>query len=106
MDDQKGETFDDDGYPTEWFLDQIRQWDYTRGHTALMEFALSGHTYPTYWSRSEPKDGKIEWDVSTGGWGGNEDIVKSLLNNIMFCAMCWVQSRRGGHYIFETREGA
>jgi len=39
--------------------------------------------------------------LSTGGWSGNESIIEAMRGNWFFWSMCWVQSRRGGHYIFE-----
>ena len=92
------EVFGDDGYPTDEFLQSIVDWPWQDGFAALLEHALVGHIYPYYWSR----EGNT-WDISTGGWSGNESIIYALRENHMFWAMCWVQSRRGGHYIFETK---
>jgi len=40
-----------------------------------------------------------------GGWSGNESIIRALENNKHWIwTMNWVQSRRGGHYIFELKE--
>lgn len=41
------------------------------------------------------------YEISTGGWSGNEDIVAAMERNHMLMALTWQQSRRGGHYIFE-----
>jgi hypothetical protein len=97
------EIFGDDGYPTEEFLQSIAEWDYKKGFNDLLEHAMQGHIYGNYWNREPEKDGKTEWHVSTGGWSGNESIIAALKDNQMFWMMCWVQSRRGGHYIFECR---
>lgn len=43
------------------------------------------------------------YTLHTGGWSGNEDIICALGSNHLFWLMCWVQSRRGGHYIFEVK---
>jgi hypothetical protein len=96
------ELLDDDGYPTDEFLEKIKTWDYKDGFDELLEFAMEGHIYPNYWSR-EKIDGKSVWKISTGGWSGNESIIQALKQNAIFWMVCWVQSRRGGHYIFECK---
>ena len=99
------EIFDDDGYPTEGFLQSIVDWPWQDGFEELLDHAMVGHIYPEYWGK-EKKDGKVVWHISTGGWSGNESIMTALRENYIFWMVCWVQSRRGGHYIFETKESA
>lgn len=43
----------------------------------------------------------IRYTFSTGGWSGNEDLIRAMEQNWMIWSLTWVQSRRGGHYIFE-----
>ena len=100
------EILDDDGYPTEEFLQSIVDWPWQDGFGPLLEHALKGHIYDTCWSCEPKGGGKTEWHISTGGWSGNESIITALRENYMFWMVCWVQSRRGGHYIFETKESA
>ena len=38
--------------------------------------------------------------MATGGWSGNESIISSLQDNIMFWSMYWESSHRGGLFIF------
>lgn len=97
----EGDILDDDGYPTEEFLAHLENWDWRDGFDELLTEAMRGHIYPTFWEREEKEDGKIVWQISTGGWSGNESIIAALMGNRMFWMMCWVESRRGGHYIFE-----
>ena len=68
-----------------------------------MDFALSGHIYPTFWEK-EDRENHWLYHVSTGGWSGNEEILSSLQNNSMFWLMCWMQSKRGGHYQFKVKK--
>ena len=43
--------------------------------------------------------------ISTAGWSGNESIIYAMQNNkSMLWNLTWVQSRRGGHHIFELKE--
>lgn len=48
-----------------------------------------GHTMKVYY-------------ISTGGQLSNELILRSFSRNIPVFFRAWVQSRRGGHYIFEV----
>lgn len=41
------------------------------------------------------------YEVSTGGWSGNEDIIR-VLERTFFWVMCWQSSRRGGHYVLDV----
>ena len=97
------EIFDDDGYPTDEFLNSISGWHWEDGFNDLLAHAMHGHIYPTYRSEEVDEKGNHIWRISTGGWSGNESIINALKDNPMFWAMCWVQSRRGGHYIFEVK---
>jgi hypothetical protein len=89
------ELLDDDGYPTDVALTRIADWPHA-DITGLLEYARELWTYQDRWT--------VEGDklfVSTGGWSGNESIIAALKRNGMFWIMCWEQSRRGGHYIFD-----
>lgn len=93
---------DDDGYPTEVALEIIERWGFYN-HNELFKFMESIWWTPSFgWHETETDNG-IEYQLSTGGWSGNESIIYALehnKNHVWHC--CWVQSRRGGHYIFEV----
>lgn len=40
-------------------------------------------------------------ELHTGGWSGNEEIIKALQGNKLFWLMWWQKTERGGHYTFE-----
>lgn len=90
-----------DGYPEKHELKKIEKWDYN-DFEGLMEYVkelLWQYADCGYW-----KKGRKYYRISTGGWSGNEEIIGALQANLMFWSMCWVSSRRGGHYMFEIRK--
>lgn len=93
---------DEDGYPTTEQLELIKNWDFTDRR------ALFDYISELWWTGSslistETQGKSTLYYFSTGGWSGNESIIHYLKLNTMFWLMCWVQSRRGGHYIFEYK---
>ena len=107
------ELLDEDGYPTEGALNIIRTWNVVENEpfSELMDFIKSIWWQPDYgwYEKEEPHElwpEKImkRWYISTGGWSGNEDIIRAMQENDLLCTLNWVQSRRGGHYIFEERQ--
>jgi hypothetical protein len=96
---------DDDGYPTRDAIHKIQSWPNT-DFNGLMEFIkpLWAYSNSGYWTETDTED-EIEYSISTAGWSGNEDLIDALgENRNMFWILCWVQSRRGGHYIFEVKK--
>lgn len=100
---------DDDGYPTDAALDIIKLWHWSDAK-GWFEFIKGLWAYRSWgWTEGEDID---NWDdtkayryhVSTAGWSGNESIIAAMQDNGMMWHLGWVQSRRGGHYIFELKE--
>lgn len=87
----------EDNYPTEEQLKTIESWAYEKGFDKLLEF-VDGVFIHLY-GRFEKKGDR--WELATGGWSGNEVIVMALRNNLMFWAMYWESSHRGGLHVFE-----
>ncbi len=96
------ELLDDDGYPTELALEVIRNWVHTDPH-GCFAFCRDLWRYPHYFLR-EIHPAHIQWRVSTGGWGGNEDIIKALRDNQRIWAITWQEIKRGGHYVFQHKK--
>ena len=97
---------DDDGYPTDTALNTITDWSFDRGWIPLMEFVKSLWWTPEFgWRQLDINDDNNhpvhQYTLVTGGWSGNESIILAMQKNYFFWATAWVQSRRGGHYIFE-----
>jgi len=84
-----------DGYPNDHEIEQIRTWVLPGDLSGLVEFVRQRWRWEYGWRSS----GRNLW-MSTGGWSGNEEIIGALQENRLFWSMCWVYSRRGGHYRF------
>ena len=88
---------DTDGYPAEESLEAIEKWEVIGSPlTEFLEYCQSLWSYPERWVQEEDS-----LYLSTGGWSGNESVVGSMKRNFIFWAMCWEESRRGGHYKFD-----
>ena len=106
---------DDDGYPTEEFLKEVREWKFETNEDLLKWFQFIHPIWynndPPWWEESvHPHDffpdryDVRRFNISTSGWSGNEDILRAMEQNETMCwDFTWVQSRRGGHYIFEVK---
>lgn len=101
---------DDDGYPTKSALDVVRLWHWTDAKGWFKFIESLWHLKSFGWSEGElPDDWKndtmtYQYHLSTAGWSGNESIIRAMQENDMMWHLNWVQSRRGGHYIFELRD--
>lgn len=91
-----GEAMTPEGYPDEQELERIKTWPINDAK-GLFAFVEKIWTYGNY--LSEPDDGY--WEISTGGWSGNEDIIEAMQANLGFWSLNWLESRRGGHYKFK-----
>lgn len=107
---QECEWLDEDGYPTEDALELIEKWHFNDAK-GWFNFIHNIWYMPGWgWGEGEDKhdfykDRKVyRYDVSTAGWSGNESIIRAMERNSMMWHLNWVQSRRGGHYIFELYE--
>ncbi len=88
------------GYPEQKELNKIKKWDWY-DFLGLMQYVKDLWKYSDcgYWRQR----GRT-YRISTAGWSGNEDIIAALIANRLFWAMCWVSSKRGGHYVFQLRK--
>ncbi len=94
---------DQDGYPTEEALDKIAKWHYNdpKGWFAFIKEIWWMKNWG--WHENETDNG-IEYNISTGGWSGNESIIRAMQQTDFLWTITWYQSTRGGHYIFEVRD--
>lgn len=86
-------------YPTEDYLEKIRQWvvpdveifrQFMEDIKHHWQYADSG-----YWEQDGDK-----YTLHTAGWSGNEDLISAMRDNEMFWMLYWESHRRGGHYVF------
>ena len=98
---------DSDGYPTDAALDKISNWDYN-DPKGWFEFIRELWYLKSWgWTEGRFKDNifqdpeKYTYHISTAGWSGNEDIIRAMQQNDILWSDAWLESRRGGHYIFE-----
>jgi hypothetical protein len=98
--------FDEDGYPLEATLITIENWDCVgrKNRVAFMEY-IQTVWWAADWGFHRPKSDQGFWRLSTGGWSGNEDIIRAMRMNYLFWSLCFVQERRGGHYTFDLYAG-
>lgn len=91
---------DDDGYPTDATLARIREWDW---HDLPGLFAFIASNW--HWgARMAEEVSPGRWRFATGGWSGNEDLLKALAENLPAWSMTWQSSHRGGLHEFEVPE--
>ena len=112
---EHNEMLDDDGYPTEAALDVVKLWHWNdaKGWFKFIESIWHLRSWgwkevdePHEWNEFEQYKDKMvhRYYISTAGWSGNESIIGAMQDNGMMWHLNWVQSRRGGHYIFELKE--
>ena len=90
-----------DLYPTDEELETIEKWDIVeKGVRELISYIKAIWWSPNWGFRF--RGGYLS--PSTGGWSGNESIMRALKNNLLFWTMYWRTSRRGGHYTFRIKK--
>lgn len=83
-------------YPTQDELDKIVKWP-PPDWKGLFEFVHS-----IWWMADWGVDCDGDnYSFSTGGWSGNEDLIGAMQQNFIFWSLCWVSSKRGGHFEFK-----
>lgn len=96
-----------DAYPTKDDEQRIINWPYD-DRLPMMHFIESiwwMADWGWHWHTKVEGEQRIRvYEISTGGWSGNESLIAAMRDNVVFWSMCWQQSRRGGHYIFHVVE--
>ena len=85
-------------YPSDEELKRIAEWPYTdpRGW-----FGYISEILPFYGRCTQKEaDGRVQFEIATGGWSGCEEIIAAMRENMIW-VMTWRSSHRGGLNIFE-----
>ena len=98
---------DEDGYPTDHCIQIIKNWHWSDAK-GWFDFIKEYWWAPDFgWHETdEPheyrKNREVHrYNLSTGGWSGNETLIRAMEQNWTMWSVHWVQSRRGGHHVFE-----
>jgi hypothetical protein len=90
-------------YPSELELTFIKEFDIIKKPiTELLDFVYSIWEYDDWGFKKTPH----AFELHTGGWSGNEDIISALKQNFLFWSLYWEHSSRGGHYYFDDKNVA
>ena len=89
-------------YPDINELRQIEHWPLKshKDYVDLAEFVCNLWHYDDWATLKGRKVKTLR--LATGGWSGNEDILKALDKNFMFGMTCWEMSKRGGLHIYKV----
>ena len=105
----KGDFLDEDGYPTQDALTIVELWPFEDSNGWFIFIESLWYMKSFGWASEVcvPNEYRPEvqarvYHISTAGWSGNESIIRSMEKNESLWHYHWVQSRRGGHYIFEV----
>jgi len=92
---------DKDGYPEDNELQTISNWNITKNPVIdLLEYIRDRWQFANYGYFDLSGKRVLRLRMSTGGWSGNESIIKAMQRNWIFWTMYWQQSKRGGHFWF------
>ena len=98
-----------DPYPSEVTFRRIREY---LGPVSLFFDELKKIWHPAGWGWRESigysgmRKKVRRFEISTGGWSGNEDMIAAMRRNFFLWHLSWVQQRVGGHFIFEVGKDA
>ena len=93
----------EDGYPDEASLKEIKEWNITKeGVQGLLDL-VEENTHFGDWSFCIKGKHVLWLEYHTGGWSGNEDVIDALRSNLLFFPLYWKKTEVGGHYYFKIK---
>lgn len=91
-------------YPSEIELSHIECWA-LHGAIEFFDFIKSIWAFPEY--IEEYEDDRFKYMVfGTGGWSGNEDIIRSIEKNFAMWGLHWYCSYANGTHCFRLEKNA
>lgn len=91
-------------YPSEELLKSIEEYDLiTRPVEPLLTVLEDNWKYADVGYYNLTGKQVLRLELHTGGWSGNEDIIRALRKNKVFFSAWWTKEERGGHYYFKIR---
>ena len=97
---------DHEKYPTEEYLSWLKAWDEVSPEEINIFLKTVIESLSRAWLEPEygivvhrKRNGMVRYELHTGEWSGNEEIITSLKQNFYFW-MFWEMSRVGGHHYF------
>lgn len=92
-------------YPREKDLKTIAKWPIKSmaDCEALGWYVYNLWHYGEPWATFRKRNGVRTLRLATGGWSGNEDIIRALDKNKIFNMFCWELSQRGGLHIYKVK---
>ena len=94
---------DDEQYPSDEFIDAIAHCK-PEDYNFMLEKIEQHWRFANYFTKKKDEEGVIRIEMITGGWSGNESIIKALRKNSAWWACFWELSTRGGRHCFEIYE--
>ena len=94
------EYVDEDGYPTEYALERMLDFEGTPRQFVDFVSSMWWMDLSSFKRDIETDEPCYRWSMATGGWSGNETII-SEMQEAFFYMNFWSVSRRGGGFDFE-----
>lgn len=98
---------DNEGYPTEEYLEFIKNYTYEVLPIEQMVDLICNNWQHGSWGYhiGRKYKGFRKFELHTGGWSGNEEIINAITSNIWLTEfnLKYYMWRTGGHYYFKIK---
>ncbi len=88
------------GYPTDSFISLIENFDAFKRCSSLMQLIEENWAVVPWVATANGT--QTEFAVHTGGWSGNEQLIRAMKSNSDLWKEVFVSEQVGGHYVFRT----